>query len=652
VNARSLPGFVNLGAGHLLQVLSWATLGRYANELRRQLGMRSTWLPTGVRMARRGDQVLQAFSSTVVPNLPARASTPVVGYFSPRPQLHEVFGDAGWDEDLDRWIGSGESPVYVGFGSMPVADDRVLDIFRSSAERLGIRVLLSSGWSSVGATSDDRVRIVGKVDHDQVFPRCRAVVHHGGAGTTAAALTAGVPAVVCTVSFDQPFWADRVERLDAGVHLPFQNLSVSSLCAALNSAVEPARVAAASGIGSLLRAERAGQCRAADLIEAARPVQLSRPTPARGSRNGVATKTVQRAPAASNRRIDVLDTYQASRDYYQAELAAGVDRFFERRRENCPWCESTDLSVRLRTTDIIQGKPGRFVLERCGRCGHIFQNPRLSPAGLNFYYKDFYDGLGQAASDQIFKSQAPMYRMRARMLRPVTTPKAWLDVGTGYGHFCAIARKIWPDTVFDGLDQSEGVEIGARRGWIQHAYRGEFIALADELAGRYDVVSMHHYLEHTSDPFGELDTAARVLLPGGHLLIEVPDPDYRFHRALGRWWMPWFQPQHLQFFPFDNLVAALSDRGLVLVAADRGAAHVFADLTSSMAMLLNICAPDPTLPWLRAGPTRWRKARRSAAMAAAVPLFAATAILDALLYLAVRRSSSGNAYRILARKEV
>ena len=86
--------------------------------------------------------------------------------------------------------------------------------------------------------------------------------------------------------------------------------------------------------------------------------------------------------------------YEASRPYYQAELADGVERFLEPRRNTCPWCGSEDLSVRLRTGDLIQRKPGRFTLEQCGACGHIFQNPRLTPAGLDFYYRDFYDGLG------------------------------------------------------------------------------------------------------------------------------------------------------------------------------------------------------------------------------------------------------------------
>jgi UDP:flavonoid glycosyltransferase YjiC (YdhE family) len=269
VTGRSLPGFLNLAGGHLFQSLCWAKFGGDPHGLRRRLGMGPTWRATAVRMARRGDQTLQAFSPVVVPNLPARASTPVVGFFSLRPELHQALGDAALDDDLVRWIGSGESPVYVGFGSMPVADERVLDIVRTSAERLGIRIVLSSGWSSVAATSDDRLRVVGKVDHDQVFPHCRAVVHHGGAGTTAAGLAVGAPTVVCSVFFDQPFWGSRVEQLGAGVHLCFKNLSVSTLCAALTSALEPATVRAAARTGTLLREDRPGQCRSADLIEAA-----------------------------------------------------------------------------------------------------------------------------------------------------------------------------------------------------------------------------------------------------------------------------------------------------------------------------------------------------------------------------------------------
>jgi SAM-dependent methyltransferase len=347
------------------------------------------------------------------------------------------------------------------------------------------------------------------------------------------------------------------------------------------------------------------------------------------------------------------DPYEARRPYYQAELAYGVERFLEPRRGTCPWCGSTDLSVRLRTSDLIQRKPGRFVLEQCGTCRHIFQNPRLTPAGLDFYYRDFYDGLGEEQTKAVFNTagQSQSYRGRAEMLKRFTTPRAWLDVGAGHGHFCRLAREIWPDTVFDGLDQSVSVEEAQRRGWIDHCYRGEFVALVDELAGRYDVVSMHHYLEHTREPFDELDAAAKVLTVGSHLLIELPDPESSFGRVFGRWWLPWFQPQHQHMIPVRNLVQALADRGFSAVAIERGTAHQSVDLVLSLVLALIAVGPDPRLPWLAPGPTRWRRLRHTTVWAVGRPLLVVAHLLDELLGQVVRRTRGGNTYRLLARKD-
>ncbi|MDQ4032844.1 MAG: class I SAM-dependent methyltransferase [Actinomycetota bacterium] len=347
----------------------------------------------------------------------------------------------------------------------------------------------------------------------------------------------------------------------------------------------------------------------------------------------------------------MTERYEVARPYYQAELAAGVERFLEPRRDNCPWCGSIELSVRLRASDLIQRKPGQFTLEQCRTCRHIFQNPRLTPAGLDFYYRDFYDGLGQELMEKAFNGGGRSYRGRIDMLKPFTTPTAWLDVGAGHGHFCRLARKVWPDSTFDGLDQSVGIEDAQRRGWIDHGYRGEFVALVGELAGRYDVVSMHHYLEHTREPFDELDAAAKVLQAGNYLLIELPDPESSFGRVLGRWWMPWFQPQHQHMIPVRNLVAALADRGFSAVAIERGAAHQGGELFLSLALALSAIAPNPRLPWLATRPTRWRRLRHTTVWTAGRPLLVSMYLLDMLLYRVVRRTRRGNAYRLLARKD-
>lgn len=347
----------------------------------------------------------------------------------------------------------------------------------------------------------------------------------------------------------------------------------------------------------------------------------------------------------------MIDPCEDRRPYYQAELAAGVERFLEPRRNTCPWCGSSDLAIRLRTTDLIQRKPGQFTLEQCQTCQHIFQNPRLTPAGLDFYYRDFYDGLGQQTAEAVFSASGNSYSGRIEMLRAFTTPRSWLDVGAGYGHFCQHARAVWPNTLFAGLDLSVSVEEAQRRGWIDRSYRGEFAALADELAGQYDVVSMHHYLEHTREPFDELDTAAKILPSGGYLLIELPNPQSLFGRIYGRWWLPWFQPQHQHMIPVDNLVEALANRGFSAVSIEHGAAHQCIDLFFSMMLALTAIAPDPRRPWSKIKPVRWRQLRHAAVWSAGRPLLLSAFLFDQLVGHIMRRTRGGNTYRVLARKD-
>ncbi|MFF1413025.1 methyltransferase domain-containing protein [Streptomyces sp. NPDC058289] len=335
---------------------------------------------------------------------------------------------------------------------------------------------------------------------------------------------------------------------------------------------------------------------------------------------------------------------------YRADLADGTDRFLEPRRPDCPWCGSGDLTVRVRVPDLLQGKPGRFTLEQCGACGHVFQNPRLSPEGLEFYYRDFYDGRGGEGAATVFGRLGAAYRGRAEMLRPHTDPVSWLDVGTGHGHFCNAARAVWPDTRFDGLDMGDGVREAERRGWVETGYQGQFPEFAVKLAGQYEVVSMYHYLEHTRDPLTELDTAAAVLAPGGYLTIELPDPESRMARLLGPAWLPWFQPQHQHLIPSSNLREALADRGFTVLAEEHGAAHQGNDFFGAVALTATRLAPDPDRPW---GPpaTVGRRALTGAVRLASLPCFAAAAVLDGLRTAAARRTDGGNAYRMLARKD-
>ncbi|MER5885241.1 class I SAM-dependent methyltransferase [Streptomyces sp. NPDC001941] len=341
------------------------------------------------------------------------------------------------------------------------------------------------------------------------------------------------------------------------------------------------------------------------------------------------------------------------RPVYQRELALGTDRFYEDRRPDCPWCGSTRLRTRLRTTDSIQRKPGTFVVDQCRGCRHSFQNPRLSPEGLDFYYRDFYDGLGEGTWGKAFTmgTSQERYAAAARSVAPYTRPGRWLDVGTANADFCVVAKQVFPDTAFEGVDCGESVEAAARAGRIEKAHRGFLPELAGSLADRFDVVSMHHVLEHTVDPRAELAAAHTVLRPGGHLLIEVPNPESPLGRVFGKYWVPWFQPQHLHFVTRANLCRALAEQGFTVVASDTREPHVPIDVVGAVGLAVVRHMPYRDEPWLAKAPGRREALLRKAFWYASFPALFAAHLVDRALEPLLRRTRFSNAYRVIARKD-
>ncbi|MCM3883798.1 class I SAM-dependent methyltransferase [Frankia sp. R82] len=403
------------------------------------------------------------------------------------------------------------------------------------------------------------------------------------------------------------------------------------------------RVPMADLAGSPRRRRRDGARQLRERTVSDRPAAAAPPRTAPGSLGGLRrellTASVRPDPALLAR----------SRRAYQADLAGGLDRFREPAQARCPWCGAGDLVSHRQGRDVTQGKPGTFRLDRCTACGHIFQNPRLSLDGLDFYYRDYYDGLGASVMEELFGFDDRVYLERAR--QPIPTPRRWLDVGGGHGHFCNSARTVWPSTAFDLLDMGAGVEAAARRGWADEVYRGQFPELVGTLKGRYDVLSMFHYLEHTRDPLAELDAAADVLTPGAHLLIELPNPESPAARWYGRTWPGWLIPQHQHLMPAANVVQALDERGFEASEPIFGEVHQPGDPLSVPFGLLQTCTPAPSNPWGTADEgSRRLRLRRQAFAAALAPAFAAGLVLDGLTRPYLTRGTRANAYRILARR--
>jgi len=171
---------------------------------------------------------------------------------------------------LEAFLGAGEPPVYVGFGSMtdpdPAAATRlVLD----AVERAGLRAVLSRGWAGLGRSAlPEGVMEIGSVCHASLFARVAAVVHHGGAGTTATAARAGAPQILVPHVADQFHWGHRIERLGLGPPaIPRRRLDAERLASALRSIRDNEVLAErAAEIGARLRADLATRPDPADRV--------------------------------------------------------------------------------------------------------------------------------------------------------------------------------------------------------------------------------------------------------------------------------------------------------------------------------------------------------------------------------------------------
>ncbi|WP_077081638.1 glycosyltransferase [Mycobacterium numidiamassiliense] len=175
------------------------------------------------------------------------------------------------DAEVLAWIAGGTSPIYFGFGggvSLPSPVETVAVITAACAQ-LGDRALISLGSHDMSQIPvADHVKVVGAVNHAAIFPACRAVVHHGGAGTTAAGMRAGIPTLILWIAVDdQPMWADAVTRLGVGAGREFWSTTLDLLVADLRSILTEECAAQARELATKLTTPAESVARAADLLE-------------------------------------------------------------------------------------------------------------------------------------------------------------------------------------------------------------------------------------------------------------------------------------------------------------------------------------------------------------------------------------------------
>ncbi|MCC7446862.1 MAG: glycosyltransferase family 1 protein [Anaerolineae bacterium] len=228
--SRGIGVFNRLSYGFAGQLL-WFFFRPKIAVFRRKLGLSAP--PRLLHLA--GYPVLNGFSPRVIPP-PADWGSHIytTGYWTLR--------EPDWTPPaaLINFLHAGTPPVFIGFGSMFVADPAALTRILLDAIRLsGQRAVLSSGWANLGSASlPDHVYSLDYAPYTWLFPQMAAVIHHGGSGTTGLALRSGVPSMVVPFVADQPFWGQRTQALGVGAApIPIKQLTAERLAAAIRQMV-------------------------------------------------------------------------------------------------------------------------------------------------------------------------------------------------------------------------------------------------------------------------------------------------------------------------------------------------------------------------------------------------------------------------------
>ncbi|WP_099246593.1 glycosyltransferase [Mycobacterium sp. shizuoka-1] len=270
VNGKLLPNLpepVLRSAMKLYEWLIWRGVKKVVAAQRRELGLPPATGPVPARIAERQLLEIQAYDEVLFPGLAAEwapwdGQRPFVGTLT-----LELATEA--DEDVMSWIASGTPPICFGFGSIPVESPaEMVAMIAGACAQVGERALLCAGWTDFSNVPQfDHVKVVGAVNYATVFPACRAVVHHGGAGTTAAGLRAGVPTLVLWMADVQVIWGAAVKGLKVGTSRRFAATTEKTLTADLRTILAPGYRSRARELAARMTSPADSVRHAADLLE-------------------------------------------------------------------------------------------------------------------------------------------------------------------------------------------------------------------------------------------------------------------------------------------------------------------------------------------------------------------------------------------------
>jgi UDP:flavonoid glycosyltransferase YjiC (YdhE family) len=268
---RHLPSPLTRAAMTVNDWLVWRGTRQGEDAQRRELGLPKAKGPAPRRIAERGSLEIQAYDEVYFPGLASEWAKR-----AGRRALHRPFVGAlamqlptNADQEVVSWIAAGTPPICFGFGSIPVESPAdTIAMIGAACAQLGERALVCSGGTDFSNVPHFKhVKVVGVVNYATIFPACRAVVHHGGAGTLAAGLRAGVPQLILWTLPDQPFFAAQLKRLKVGRGRRFSTTTEKSLVTDLRRILTPQYFASAREIATRITEPAKSAAAAADRVE-------------------------------------------------------------------------------------------------------------------------------------------------------------------------------------------------------------------------------------------------------------------------------------------------------------------------------------------------------------------------------------------------
>ena len=264
---RFLPAPLGRSAMRVYQWLASRAATNLDNSQRCQLGLPPATKPYPRRMTERASLEIQAYDEVCFPGLAAEwtkrdGQRPFVGALT-----LELPTDT--DDDAARWIAAGTPPIFFGFGSTPVSSPaETITMIAEACAQLGERALVCAGSSDFSQVAQfDHVKVVPALNFAAAFPACRAVVHHGGVGTTAAGLRAGVPTLILATDIEHTIWGSRLKRLKVGSVRRFSSTTRETLVADLRNILGPEYLTQARKIATQMTKPAESVAAAADWVE-------------------------------------------------------------------------------------------------------------------------------------------------------------------------------------------------------------------------------------------------------------------------------------------------------------------------------------------------------------------------------------------------